>query len=124
LSLQTLSNYKILTGLALFAIGTFIQIAAHMHLKNLRRHGSYSLPTHPLFMYTLTPHYFAECVEYLGLSVMAAPPGKYVNKTIVCALVFIAVNLGVTAHGTRQWYARRFGQDRVEGRARMIPMVW
>lgn len=56
--------------------------------------------------------------------IAAAPPGQYVNKTIASALVFVVVNLGVTANGTYGWYAQHFGQDKVKGKARMIPLIW
>lgn len=56
--------------------------------------------------------------------IVAAPPGHYINKTIASALVFVVVNLGVTANGTYEWYAHRFGTDKVKGKARMIPLIW
>jgi 3-oxo-5-alpha-steroid 4-dehydrogenase 3 len=33
-------------------------------------------------------------------------------------------NLGVTAEGTKEWYAEKFGQDKVAHRKRMIPGIW
>jgi 3-oxo-5-alpha-steroid 4-dehydrogenase 3 len=81
----------------------------------------YRLPEHPAFNLSLTPHYFAECLIYLSLSILAAPKGSMLNWTLVSALVFVAVNLGVTANGTRTWYEEKFGRDAVKGRARMIP---
>ena len=44
--------------------------------------------------------------------------------TFITALVFVMTNLGVTAHGTKQWYEKRFGGDAVKGKARMIPLVF
>lgn len=84
----------------------------------------YVLPRHPAFGISLTPHYFAECLIYLALAILAAPAGAPVNGTLVCALVFVAINLGVTAQGTREWYRERFGAASVHGRARMIPGIW
>jgi 3-oxo-5-alpha-steroid 4-dehydrogenase 3 len=115
---------KLAIGLAIFAASAISQNRAHAYLWRLRKTGTYTFPTHPLFLLTLTPHYFAECVEYVGLMIAAAPPGQFVNKTIASVLVFVVVNLGVTANGTREWYAQRFGQDTVKGKARMIPLIW
>jgi len=117
-------NTQLATGLLLFSIGAIAQNRAHAYLFNLRKAGTYTLPAHPLFWLTLTPHYFAECVEYVGLALAAAPSGQYVNKTLACALVFVVVNLGVTAHGTYGWYVGRFGRDKVKGKAKMVPLIW
>lgn len=84
----------------------------------------YILPTHASFHLSLTPHYLAECIIYLSLSILAAPPGKLVNGSVFCALIFTVVNLGVTADGTREWYRKRFGAEKIGGAARMIPGVW
>jgi 3-oxo-5-alpha-steroid 4-dehydrogenase 3 len=72
----------------------------------------------------VTPHYLAECVMYLALSLLAAPEGQILNKTIASALVFELVNLGITANETHKWYERQFGAAKLQTRARMIPGVW
>ena len=84
----------------------------------------YKLPNHPAFHLTLTPHYFAECIIYLSLAGMAAPSGQWLNGTVSCALLFVAVNLGVTAHGTYDWYRQKFGKESLRGRWRMVPFVF
>jgi 3-oxo-5-alpha-steroid 4-dehydrogenase 3 len=111
-------------GLIIFAAAAISQNRAHAYLWRLRKTGTYTFPTHPLFSLTMTPHYFAECVEYIGLMIAAATPGQYVNKTLASVLVFVVVNLGVTANGTYGWYAERFGKDKVKGKAKMIPLIW
>lgn len=40
------------------------------------------------------------------------------------ALVFVVVNLGVTAEGTKRWYEKRFGVEAVREKWRMIPAVY
>jgi 3-oxo-5-alpha-steroid 4-dehydrogenase 3 len=72
----------------------------------------------------LAPHYLAECIEYLALGIAGAPPGQWINKTLACALIFVMVNLGVTAHGSKKWYVQRFGEKSIQGKARMIPFIW
>ncbi|QDS74048.1 hypothetical protein FKW77_009208 [Venturia effusa] len=111
-------------GLGVFVAGAIAQNRAHAYLWSLRKTGTYAFPTHPLFSMTLTPHYLSECSEYIGLAIAAAPRGQYVNTTLAAVLLFVVVNLGVTANGTYDWYATRFGRDKVQGKARMIPLIW
>lgn len=108
--------------LFIFAAGT--QYRAHRHLASLPAGPNYTLPTDLVFNRTVTPHYFAECLVYLALSLLAAPEGQMFNKTIASALVFELINLGITASETHSWYERQFGAERVKSRARMIPGVW
>lgn len=84
----------------------------------------YSLPEHPIFHQLICPHYFAECLIYLSLAIVSAPAGDLVNRTNFCAFVFVAVNLGVTADGTKKWYEGKFGKQAVAGSWRMIPYVY
>ncbi|KAI7218363.1 hypothetical protein KC333_g3636 [Hortaea werneckii] len=108
---------------------------------------SYQLPTHPAFTHLIVPHYTAECLLYLSLAFLAAPApqpqspitagagaqaagrGSVFNYTLLAACIFVVVNLGVTAQGTREWYLVRFGGSReerelVERRWRLVPGVW
>ncbi|KAI6882279.1 hypothetical protein KC360_g2057 [Hortaea werneckii] len=106
---------------------------------------SYQLPTHPAFTHLLVPHYTAECLLYLSLAFLAAPisapqspPGtapkdggtaSVLNYTLLSACIFVVVNLGVTAQGTREWYLVRFGgnpegRETVLRRWRLVPGVW
>ena len=107
--------------LPLFLFASGLQHDCHEYLFSLKR---YSLPNHPLFRLVVCPHYTAECVIYLSLALLAAPSGRWINRTLFCALVFVVVNLGVTASITRRWYARRFGEDAVRMRWRMIPWIY
>ncbi|RMY68037.1 hypothetical protein D0862_15022 [Hortaea werneckii] len=103
---------------------------------------SYQLPTHPAFTHLIVPHYTAECLLYLSLAFLAAPAprappvaaeaaaaGSIFNYTLLSACIFVVVNLGVTAQGTREWYLVRFGgtgegRERVLRRWRLVPGVW
>ncbi|KAF2196028.1 hypothetical protein GQ43DRAFT_445481 [Delitschia confertaspora ATCC 74209] len=103
----------------------FLQHSYHSYLHSLRtEHSTYQLPSHPYFPHLLCPHYSCEVMIYLLLSLLAAPAGGWVNWTLFTATVFVAVNLGVTANGTRAWYIKNFGKERVGGRKRMVPGVW
>lgn len=65
-----------------------------------------------------------ECLIYLSLAIVTAPRGFILNKTIFCGLVFVAVNLGVTAQITKEWYAEKFGRDKVETKWVIFPLIY
>ena len=97
------------------------QYQCHAYLASLKK---YSLPEQGWFRRITCPHYTCECLLYLSLAVVAAPEKQFCNSTLLCGLAFVAVNLGVTANGTRQWYMAKFGAERAKSRWRMIPFVF
>ncbi|PYH95017.1 3-oxo-5-alpha-steroid 4-dehydrogenase [Aspergillus ellipticus CBS 707.79] len=105
----------------IFLVASGLQHDCHHYLFSLKK---YTLPSHPVFLRIVCPHYTAECVIYLSLALLAAPQGEVLNKTLLSALVFVGVNLGVTAANTKQWYMRRFGEESVRERWNMIPWVY
>ncbi|KAH3969119.1 polyprenol reductase [Parastagonospora nodorum] len=101
------------------------QHSFHAYLYRLRSEKKgYQLPSHPIFTNLLCPHYTCEVLIYTFLSFLAAPEGRWVSWTMVCGTIFVASNLGVTAWGTKEWYAEKFGQDKVGHRKRMVPWIW
>lgn len=114
-------SLKMIIGTPVFLLAWSTQNRCHRHLASLKK---YSLPEGGLFQYLVCPHYTCECLLYLSLAVIAAPEGQWFNRTLSCAVVFIAVNLGVTANGTREWYIEKFGRSKVETRWRMIPFIF
>ncbi|KAL3478731.1 hypothetical protein BJX99DRAFT_98985 [Aspergillus californicus] len=112
---------RTLLCLPMFLIASGIQHDCHHYLFSLQK---YTLPTHPMFSRLICPHYTAECMIYLSIALLAAPKGETVNKTVMSALVFVAVNLGITASSTRQWYRQKFGEDAVRGKWNMIPIIF
>ena len=76
---------------------------------------------HPAFQVVISPHYTAECLIYLSFAIMAAPGGAFVNRTLLCAFLFVYVNLSVSASTTKKWYADKFGKEKVARRGEMIP---
>jgi 3-oxo-5-alpha-steroid 4-dehydrogenase 3 len=105
----------------LFLIASGMQHDCHHFLFSLKK---YTLPDHPIFRGIVCPHYGAECVIYLSLAILAAPPGQWVNKTMLSCLAFVAVNLGLTAQTTKQWYMQKFNKEAVQDRWLMIPYVY
>ncbi|KAJ5487291.1 hypothetical protein N7530_001591 [Penicillium desertorum] len=105
----------------LFLVASGLQHDSHHYLYSLKK---YTLPEHPMFRGIVCPHYGAECVVYLSLALLAAPRDELVNKTMLSCLVFVAVNLGLTARNTKHWYAQKFGKDSVQDWWFMIPYVY
>ncbi|OJK02808.1 hypothetical protein ASPACDRAFT_40121 [Aspergillus aculeatus ATCC 16872] len=107
--------------LPIFLLASGLQHDAHHYLFSLKK---YTLPTHPLFHRLVCPHYTAECVIYLSLAFLAAPQGGTINKTILAAMAFVAINLGLTTANTRRWYIQKFGRSSMQGKWNMIPGIY
>ena len=102
-----------------------LQHTYHASFYRLRTENStYQMPNHHLFSDVLCPHYSCEVIIYLLLSRLASPAGHEVNWTLASATILVAVNLGVTAVGTWDWYLQRFGPEKLKGKKRMIPGIW
>lgn len=114
-------SFRTLISLPTFLVASGIQHDCHMYLASLPK---YTLPTHPIFQLVTCPHYMAECLIYFSLAVLAASNGAVFNKTIFSALIFVVVNLSISASTTREWYIRRFGSEPVIARWRIIPYVF
>lgn len=107
--------------LPVFALSSAAQTAAHTHLASLVK---YSVPTHWLFAYTLSPHYLAECVIYFALMFVGAPVGCWINRSLCYVWIFVCVNQALSASLNQQWYRRKFGPTIVAGRWALLPLVW
>ncbi|KAM5351356.1 hypothetical protein ACJ41O_004079 [Fusarium nematophilum] len=112
---------KVPSALALYFVSCLKQNQCHRYLASLKK---YTLPSEGWFEYLICPHYTCECLLYVAIAWVAAPPGHLFNTTVLCGLLFVAVNLGATAHGTKKWYATKFGADKVAGRWTMIPLAY
>lgn len=98
-----------------------VQHDAHAYLAGLR---DYVVPRHFLFARLVAPHYTAEVAIYFVLALLLAPVGATLNLTMASAAVFVAVNLGVTARRSLQWYRAKFGEHAVSGRFVLVPFMW
>ncbi|KAH6850182.1 hypothetical protein B0I37DRAFT_413597 [Chaetomium sp. MPI-CAGE-AT-0009] len=115
------SLIKMGVALPAFLFAWVNQYRCHKHLAGLKK---YSVPEGGMFDHYICPHYTCECLLYLSMAIATAPRGVWCNRTLVCALIFIAVNLGVTASGTRKWYAEKFGIGAVANKWNMIPFLF
>lgn len=120
-SLTTDAKIKLSLALPLFLVSSVTQYRCHQHLASLKK---YSLPNLGIFRYIVCPHYTCECLIYLSLAVLASPEGYWWNRSVLAVLLFVIVNLGVTAHGTRNWYIEKFGQEQVQEKWTMIPLLF
>jgi 3-oxo-5-alpha-steroid 4-dehydrogenase 3 len=116
-------DYWTVAFICLWMLATVQQARLHSYFRHLPK-GVYSSPKFPAFagLHVLTPHYFFEIMIYVSMAGVAGNNGF--NKTMSCVAVFVAVNLGVTAAGTWEWYWVTFGEDAVRGKSRMIPYLW
>lgn len=120
-NLSLTPSIRSLLFVPIFLLASGIQHDAHAYLASLRK---YSLPTHPMFQLLVCPHYTAECIIYLSMALLGAHSQQWLNWTISSALMFVTINLGVTAKGTKQWYAQKYGVDAVRRRYIMVPLLW
>ncbi|KAG0304544.1 hypothetical protein BGZ98_005348 [Dissophora globulifera] len=123
-------------GLVLYLWASWHQHRCHVILANLRKHPSkehrndedgqgqrpvqseYKVPFGDWFEYLVTPHYSAEMVIYLGFYLMASssslpaasPSSSLTPTTMLLALIWVVVNLGIVARESDQWYRSRFGE--------------
>jgi 3-oxo-5-alpha-steroid 4-dehydrogenase 3 / polyprenol reductase len=114
-----LIKISIATPPFLFAWAT--QFRCHAYLAGLKK---YSVPDAGLFRHLVSPHYTCECLLYFSMAIAAAPEGRWCNRTMLCVLFFVIINLGLTAAGTREWYARKFGARSVSHKWNMIPFIF
>ena len=111
--------------IAAFLYNSSQQYQVHRYLASLRE---YRVPDHPIFTKTnlVCPHYGCEVNIYLTLAILAARDTRIFNITMLCAVLFVMVNLGVTAEMTKQWQMQQFSKQRSEvvKRKRMIGSLW
>ncbi|KAL2431557.1 hypothetical protein ABEF95_011442 [Exophiala dermatitidis] len=114
----------------LFFYASYKQHYYHSYLATLKK---YTLPNGAAFRLIVAPHYTAECAIYLALAVLDVAPQTQkqaqtspISWTLFCALVFVAVNLGVTADGTSTWMIHKFPEkeQEIRRRWRMLPGIW
>jgi 3-oxo-5-alpha-steroid 4-dehydrogenase 3 len=107
--------------ISIFVDASTEQYKHHRHLASLVK---YTVPSLPTFQWIIAPHYTAECVIYLSLAIISRPKGYYINYTMATALIFVLVNLGVSADGTKLWMRNKFGDGSVAKKWRMLPGIW
>jgi 3-oxo-5-alpha-steroid 4-dehydrogenase 3 / polyprenol reductase len=121
--------FQFVGSIIVFLIAQYKQGRYHRYLDELKK---YTLPVQAEFAWIVAPHYTAECAIYISLAFIGAPRlaqgGRVpsVNWSLLCAALFAAVNLGVTADGTKKWQLRKFGDraNEISRRWKMIPFIF
>lgn len=112
--------------LILFALSSFFQWRVHKYFfaVNERREEDngrkiYCLPAGPMFSLVCCPHYLAEILLYISLSLL-------VPSICTAALVlWVTSNLCVVGRNQYLWYERQFGDKATSKRWNaVIPYVW
>ncbi|KAK4106540.1 hypothetical protein N658DRAFT_413857 [Parathielavia hyrcaniae] len=115
------SLLKMAVAIPAYLLAWMNQYRCHKHLAGLKK---YSLPEDGMFRHYICPHYTCECLIYLSMAITTAPRGAWCNRTLLCASIFVVINLGITASGTRKWYAEKFGIGPVAHKWNMIPFIF
>ena len=115
--------YRLCFCSLIFLLASTVQHHTHVYLSKLEK---YTLPVLYPFDQIISPHYTAECMIYFSLAVLAAPPGSVINRSLFSAMIFVCVNLGVSADITKSWMLQKFPDQsqEVERRWRMFPGLW
>lgn len=123
-------NYKFLTpchiiGGILFIYSSYIQFESHQILANLRKDKNgkvvthqHSIPRGRWFELVSCPHYMAEILIYLSISIVLA--GQ--SRTWWLVFLFVVVNQLVVGKFNHDWYIRKF-DNYPKSRRAVIPFV-
>ncbi|KAI0993091.1 hypothetical protein K3495_g15093 [Podosphaera aphanis] len=114
-------SLKTIMALTIFAVASSTQHVYHKHLASLKK---YTLPNHFLSRWIVCPHYTSECLIYIAIALISAPPDLVFNRTVLAGLTFVISNLAVTADATKTWYQEKFGVEKVKNKWRMIPLIF
>lgn len=121
-SMSTFDITVVLLTTVTFIVASLWQYLYHAYLASLRK---YTLPQAYGASYIVAPHYTADCLIYLCLTILSAH-GGFINWTMMTVLIFVVVNLGVTADGTQKWMLSKFRDQHslVRCRWKMLPGLW
>lgn len=105
-------------GLALFALGMYINLGTDSRLIALRKNNSgYQIPKGWLFRYISCPNHFGEILEWTGFAIAAF------SVPSLTFAVWTFCNLAPRALNHHAWYHENFPEYPKERKA-FIPFVW
>lgn len=114
-----LSDWRFITGAALFVTGFVINLTSDNILLNLRKNttsGDYKIPTGGLYKWISCPNYFGEILEWFGWALATwSLPG-------LSFAVWTAANLLPRALTNHKWYKEKFPEYPAERKA-VIPFL-
>lgn len=106
-------------GIVLFVAGMLINIQSDKILQSLRKGSEtgYKIPREGFFSYVTCPHYFGECLEWLGYHLQVQ------SSASLWFACFSWVFLGSRAMATHQWYKEKFKEEYPCDRKAFIPLI-
>jgi len=113
------TDIRFILGVALFALGFFINFQSDEILRNLRKPGEtgYKIPKGGAYRWVSSPNYFGEILEWLGFAL-----ATWSLPALAFALWTMS-NLSPRARSNHQWYQDTFPEYPKERKA-LIPFVW
>jgi protein-S-isoprenylcysteine O-methyltransferase Ste14 len=113
-----LTDPRFVVGIALFALGTWINRDADATLRSLRKPGDtgYRIPTGGLYGWITCPNYFGECLAWTGWAVATW------STAGLGFAVYTAANLVPRALQNHAWYQSQF-PDYPKDRRAILPWI-
>ena len=95
-----------LLPISMFVYASYNQFRCHVVLSRLRekKNSLYVLPMDSWFRETIAPHYGFEIMIYTALVTILH--GR--NLTLMCALVWVIINLALLSIETKRWYLKKW----------------
>ena len=110
-----------ISGLLLFLYASFHQYKCHVILANIRtdhKDGRYALPKGDWFELVTNPHYFAEILLYIGISMVQG----FRNVWTIAPVLSTTLLLLIGAKLSHEWYKEKYGD--VQRRRALIPYIY
>lgn len=81
-------------------------------------------PKEGLYKYILYPHYALEWLEWTGYWIFGGAVGLGWSTPALWFVIAEIASMLPRAVDGRKWYAKRFGEKRIEGRGGALPVSW
>ena len=113
-----LADPRFAIGVAVFAVGYFINKQSDAILRNLRQPGEtgYKIPRGGAFRWVSSPNYLGELITWIGFAIASWSPAA------LSFVVMTAANLVPRALSNHRWYRRQF-PDYPPDRKAILPHV-
>jgi 3-oxo-5-alpha-steroid 4-dehydrogenase 1 len=123
----TISSPRFLAGLALFALGAWINVDADARLRALRDPAKnpafapgvrHYIPRGGAFEWVSGANFFGEIVEWTGFALAAG------SASAAAFAFFTFCNIGPRGAAHHAWYLTKFKEEYPKGRRAVIPLLW
>lgn len=112
-----------LLAAAVFVWAWLHQFRAHKIFARLKRENGnrHVVPSGDWFEYVSCPHYLAECIMYLMVSLILGFPH---HRTMAIVLIWVVSNQIEVARMSHNWYREKFRDSYPPSRKALIPFVF